>query len=1083
MRKILAAAFLVLMTCAASWADYDVSAPHVIINQIYGSAGGYVSHSFIELYNPTDETVSLEGWAVHYRSSAADTASSDKWYTTALDGEIPPRHSYLIRGAEDSSYTGTDRTLSQYDKLLTGGGGIYTKGLSVILTSTDETIPPESEIFDNTTHSPKITGYVDMLSTAGNDYGKEGKDDQAPPAYESSFGALQSKKKGVRRVRFQDTDDNEADAVAVDYSATDVSAIFPRSLASGEWGDELSGIIAEIEAVRKTLPKFYGTYCTEDTAASLDAVLSAIDAAVSGDSDAETLAGLKSQLEEAAGNIRYKSDSKIAQVYVATKKNESGDSYGTTLTKAIGYVPAQLVVVGTDGEIMAGDISWAGQIKVRGNSTAGYAKRPYNMKFSSKVDLFGFGKAKKWTLLADYLDPTLMRNKTALDLAEILGLDSTMAHKHVEVWVDGNYRGMYLLTEKIEEDKNRVNISAKKGDFLIETVVAGENEAGNIYFTADSGQKFRLREPEPESADEIAEAVTRIKAEVDGFESVIASGLWDKIAASIDIESFVSYYVLNEYMKTYDIGWPKSVYFHSRDGKYYAGPGWDFDYSSGNTSGSTTAESLFMDSKIYYKHLVKHTEFQLAVSEKLSQVSDSLAAMSGNVADYADSFADAITRNNAVWKVDKTLASWNRKPDSTYEANLSFLTGWLASRYDWMTDYFLARTYISSDTFPDSALREYVRTFDTNSDSFLSTAEKSAVASMDMSGLGLTSLNLAGLEVFTNVASLDISGNPGLSWVNTAKFPGLTVIHDDGQQVIDTAPAFNAHSLVLSGQIGVDFYVYIPRGTDTEGAYADFTVNSRTGNPSMFSNADETEEGRYMFTCYINSVQMADTITAVFHFGDELLSQDYCAKDYLDRVIASSDEFSAELVSLAKAIKDYGHYVQIPLADYNGWKIGLKHAEMDCADPEIDADSGDVKAALEGYRISRDLGGSGIGDLEVNLELDSETTLNIWLMPSADYTGAVAAYLDDSGENMAVKQSDGSYCVTISGISAHKLGDTYTVHVEAGKSFDIEASALSYADLVMKSDAVADDLKRAVIALYKYYVATMDYRKSAGYDD
>lgn len=124
LRKNFAAIFVLLLAmCAPSWADYDVNTPHVIINQIYGTGNsGNISHSFIELYNPTSETVNLEGWAVHYRSSENGT-SADKWYKTDLSGEIPPKHSYLILGAADTAYTRTDRTLNDYDKLLMGGGG------------------------------------------------------------------------------------------------------------------------------------------------------------------------------------------------------------------------------------------------------------------------------------------------------------------------------------------------------------------------------------------------------------------------------------------------------------------------------------------------------------------------------------------------------------------------------------------------------------------------------------------------------------------------------------------------------------------------------------------------------------------------------------------------------------------------------------------------------------------------------------------------------------------------------------------------------------------------------------------------
>jgi|GEM_PF-3434377 len=910
-----------------------------------------------------------------------------------------------------------------------------------------------------------------MLSAAGNDYGKAGKEAQAPTAYESNFSALMSKKKGVRRVKFQDTDDNSADAEATDYSASDVSIIFPHSTSFGSW-DETTMIVAEINAVRKSVPKFYETYCTQETVTTLSAILTQIDTAIS-ESDTDSLVSLKTSLEEALKNVAYKSDSKIAQVYVATDKGD-GTSYGTDpstgLKKADGYVSAQMVVVSTDGGIMAEDLSWAGQIKVRGNSTAGYAKRPYNVKFSSKVDLFGFGASKKWTLLADYLDPTLMRNKTALDLSEILGLDTTMAHQHVEVWVDGSYRGMYLLTEKIEADEKSVNINTKNGDFLLETVVAGEEEAGNIYFTAASGQKFRLREPEKE------EKIEEVKAKVDDFESTIASGTWDEITEKIDVDSFVSYYILNEFMMAYDTGWPKSVYFHCKDGKYYGGPGWDYDFSSGNTSGNTSASYVIMDNKIYYKYLVKHTEFQLKVSEKFSQISEALSLLSSIAGSCAEYYSEAIERNNAIWPLKaENRASWNKTVDTTYEENLTFLTDWLSARYDWMTDYFLNRTFISSDTFPDSTLLEYAKTLDTDSDSFLSSAEKLSVTSIDLSGMNLSSLNLAGLEIFTQLQSLDLTNNPLLTHINIQGFTSLNILHDDTLSLADGVPSFSKHSLVLSGQIGVDFYVTIPEGINTEGAYTDFTVNGRTGTPAMLSNAVKTESGDYMFTCYINSVQMADTITAAFHYGnDETITNEYSAKDYLDTVLDDST-YPEKLVNLVKAIKDFGHYVQKPLADNNNWTIGTDHQEMDYANDDILSDSEEIKASLSAYEISRDFSGTGIESLMFDLELESETTINIYLYPEKDYAGAVNAYLEGSSANMAVKQQDGSYRITISGISAHLLGETQKINVEAEKNFAIEVSALSYAYAVIKSSE-DENLKKAVTALYKYYDATVKYR-------
>ena len=121
-RRLLLAASMLLLLAGTAYA-YDVSVPHVIINQIFGGTGGYVSHNFIELYNPTDETVDLTGYALHYRSSPADTKGyADKWYKQDLAGNIPAHHSYLVLCAEDTKYTRTDRTIVSYDISFVGGG-------------------------------------------------------------------------------------------------------------------------------------------------------------------------------------------------------------------------------------------------------------------------------------------------------------------------------------------------------------------------------------------------------------------------------------------------------------------------------------------------------------------------------------------------------------------------------------------------------------------------------------------------------------------------------------------------------------------------------------------------------------------------------------------------------------------------------------------------------------------------------------------------------------------------------------------------------------------------------------------------
>ena len=222
---------------------------------------------------------------------------------------------------------------------------------------------------------------------------------------------------------------------------------------------------------------------------------------------------------------------------------------------------------------------------------------------------------------------------------------------------------------------------------------------------------------------------------------------------------------------------------------------------------------------------------------------------------------------------------------------------------------------------------------------------------------------------------------------------------------------------------------------------------------------------------------MADEIHATLHYGDGLtITQTYTVKTYLD-IVAGNETLSDDLRELARRIKDYGCYVQPVLADHNSWDIGVKHASMDCEYLYDESDFTTVQEATKDYAISRDdSDGSGIESVTFALILDSETAIEIYLAPKDDYSGNVAAYVDGGKTNMAVKKG-GEYVVSIGNISAHKLGKTYTVNVVAGEaSFDVRLSALSYVQSAINDTSPA--MKRAVTSLYRYWDATMTYRRN-----
>ena len=138
----------------------------------------------------------------------------------------------------------------------------------------------------------------------------------------------------------------------------------------------------------------------------------------------------------------------------------------TDITKDA-YVQAAVRIVDPNGRFAEIDDGEA-TVKVRGNSTSSGAKKPYNIKLSSKKDVLGMGRAKKWCLLANLYDKTMLRNKLSYDFAAEIGMDYVSSCEFAELYLNGVYRGCYLLTEAVEIGETRVDLLEDGNEFLLE---------------------------------------------------------------------------------------------------------------------------------------------------------------------------------------------------------------------------------------------------------------------------------------------------------------------------------------------------------------------------------------------------------------------------------------------------------------------------------------------------------------------------------------------------------------------------------------------------------------------------------------
>ena len=270
-------------------------------------------------------------------------------------------------------------------------------------------------------------------------------------------------------------------------------------------------------------------------------------------------------------------------------------------------------------------------MKGRGNSTWGMVKKPYNIKLESKSKLFGMEKAKAWCLIANYEDKSLVRNQVTYGLGEAIGMKETPDCKNTDLYINGEYKGVYLITEKVEIKKNRVDIydleeateeanegkelsefaqkgfggkfsgfienrqrwfeipndpSDITGGYLLELEVADRypNEASG--FVTKHGQAVVAKSPEYASMAQIKYISSYWQEMEDALYSEDGKNKSGKhFSEYIDTESFAKQYIIQEWSSNWDAGLTSNYFYKDIGGKLVAGPIWDFDNALMNTAG------------------------------------------------------------------------------------------------------------------------------------------------------------------------------------------------------------------------------------------------------------------------------------------------------------------------------------------------------------------------------------------------------------------------------------------------------------------------------------------------------------------
>ena len=383
--------------------------------------------------------------------------------------------------------------------------------------------------------------------------------------------------------------------------------------------------------------------------------------------------------------------SKISKIYIET--------IGGDRVHRSSYHGCRIVVYDPSGKSQFIDDP-NGQIKIRGNSTSSGAKQPYNIKFETKQNVLGLGNAKKWYLLANMYDKTQLRNKLAFTLAREIGMAYVQNSTFVELYLNGDYRGIYQICESIGVGSTRVDLDTESNEFLLE--FEPWPQYSNPEWIVTPRYNITLGFNDPESPTE--EQRKYIEDFFAKAEKAIASYNFEEISKYLDIESFVDAFIVQEFFKQVDYA-TSSTRFYIKDGKLYEGPVWDFDLSSGNCSSSyyksynnvnTTGLSWQGDYcyGIWTGRLFRCKEFETLVKERYKELQPLIInvykdnEIGKNLIDsLLDEFRDDIDRNYAVWSTKAVYSELEKIPeDGTYDSEIAYLRDWLENRNAWMCE-------------------------------------------------------------------------------------------------------------------------------------------------------------------------------------------------------------------------------------------------------------------------------------------------------------------------------------------------------------------------------------------------------------
>ena len=350
--------------------------------------------------------------------------------------------------------------------------------------------------------------------------------------------------------------------------------------------------------------------------------------------------------------------------------------------------------------------------RLRGNASTQFPKKPYRIKFDSKQKpLDAPAKAKKWTLINNYGDKTLMRNLLAFHISQQMGMPYTPYGQAVDVMLNGEYKGCYQLCDQVEVNKNRVNI-----DEMETSDTSGENLTGGYlweidayayeeksWFNSNHNIPVTIKSPDedditPEQSRYIRDFFNAMEADVYGSHFADPTNGWRRL---LDAETFLKHFLIGELSGNTDTYWSVYQYKKRGENKVYTGPVWDFDIAFDNDYRTYplnnkqefvcfSGGSVAGDMGTFVRRIVlqdPNTLTELQAHWKAGRCNHITAE---DLCQWIDSMALVMDRSQQLnfvrWNILHRQEHMNPVARGSYAAEVNYLKEYITKRIEWMDD-------------------------------------------------------------------------------------------------------------------------------------------------------------------------------------------------------------------------------------------------------------------------------------------------------------------------------------------------------------------------------------------------------------